>query len=175
MKKIFLLLTITLSQAQVCLADSAEIAVQSAIENSQQTEENKPETWREYFDSKIASTKNGLNNGYLWVKKNPGKIIIGAIITLIIIADAHRFKKRHLSNSNNANNNNNILNDAARKLLEETEHDIAAEGDNPFATDDEKRDPKFFRLIKRARGINLSKQETNPSENSDTESGAEQI
>ncbi len=83
MKKIFLLLTITLAQAQVCLANSAEIAVQSAVENSQQTKDNKPQTWREYFDSKVASTKNRLNNGYLWVKKNPkttGVIVVNIAI-----------------------------------------------------------------------------------------------
>ena len=84
MKKIILLLTIIFSQAQASLTNSEDFNSQVIAENQDKAKEKNPQTWREYCDIKVASTKNGLSNGYKWVKDNPGKSISALTILVLL-------------------------------------------------------------------------------------------
>ena len=80
MKKIFLLLTIIFSQAQVSFTNSEDLTSQVIAEKQDLAKDKKSQTWREYCDKKVASAKEKLNNGYQWVKRNPK--ITAALIVL---------------------------------------------------------------------------------------------
>lgn len=97
MKKIFLLLTITLVQTQVCLTNSEALTSQVIAGNQNQAKDKKPQSWREYCDKKIASTKNRFNNGYIWVKDNPKLVASIAINVALISTVAYLYQQNSQS------------------------------------------------------------------------------
>ena len=84
MKKIFLLLTIIFSQAQVSFTNSEDLSSQVIAEKQDTVEKNKPESFQDYCNQKLLIAKIKLNNSYNLVKDNPGKSILG-LTTLLLL------------------------------------------------------------------------------------------